>query len=141
METRLSEVADGIHQMTTYIAEANFGFLPYPHNAALPHTGSWAALDPATGAILWQTPDPSGSFDLGAVSTSNGVLYAGSMSGHMYALDGATGAVLKDLVGQGSSNAGPAIDDNGVVYWGNGYVRFGLGTRSTTFYAFSLGGR
>jgi polyvinyl alcohol dehydrogenase (cytochrome) len=63
------------------------------------------------------------------------------MSGHMYALDAATGAVLKDIVGQGSSNAGPAIDNDGVIYWGNGYARFGLGAPSTTFYALSLDGK
>jgi polyvinyl alcohol dehydrogenase (cytochrome) len=124
-----------------YVAEANSAFLPYDNNPSLPHTGSWAALDPATGAILWQTPDPSASFDTGPVSTSNGVVYAGSMSGHMYALNATTGAVLKDIVGQGSSNAGPAIDNNGVVYWGNGYARFGFGAPSTTFYAFSLDGK
>jgi polyvinyl alcohol dehydrogenase (cytochrome) len=124
-----------------YIAEANFDREAYPHNASLPHYGSFAALDPATGAILWQTADPSGGNDLGAVSVSNGVLYAGSMSGHMYALDAATGGVLKDLVGQGASNAGPAISNDGVVYWGNGYARFGLGAPSTTFYAFSINGK
>lgn len=124
-----------------YIAEANFGFKAYSQNAALPHTGSFAALDPATGAILWQTPDPSGSFDIGAVSVSNGVVYGGSMSGHMYAFDAAKGKVLRDITGQGSSNAGPAISDGGVVYWGNGYARFGLGSGSTTFYAFSLNGK
>jgi polyvinyl alcohol dehydrogenase (cytochrome) len=124
-----------------YVAEANAGFLEYPGNPSLPHTGSWAALDPATGAILWQTPDPSGSFDLGVVSTSNGVVYAGSMSGHMYALNGATGAVLNDIQGAGSSNAGPAIANDGTIYWGNGYARFFLGTGSTTFYAFSLNGK
>jgi polyvinyl alcohol dehydrogenase (cytochrome) len=124
-----------------YIAEANFARLAYPHDASLPHWGSFAALDPATGAILWQTPDPSGDSDLGAVSVSNGVLYGGSMSGHMYALDAANGKVLKDILGQGSSNAGPAISNDGVVYWGNGYGRFGLGAPSTTFYAFSLNGK
>lgn len=124
-----------------YVAEANFGGLPYANDASLPHTGSFAALDPATGQILWQTPDPSGSFDTGAVSTSNGVVYVGSMSGHMYALDAATGQVLRDIEGQGSSNAGPAISNQGVVYWGNGYARFGLGTPSTTFYAFSVDGK
>jgi polyvinyl alcohol dehydrogenase (cytochrome) len=124
-----------------YIAEANSAFLPYDNNPSLPHTGSWAALDPATGAILWQTADPSGSFDTGAVSISNGVLYAGSMSGHMYALNAATGTVLKDIVGQGSSNAGPAIDNDGIVYWGNGYARFGFGAPSTTLYALSLDGK
>ncbi|MBO0811779.1 MAG: PQQ-binding-like beta-propeller repeat protein [Microlunatus sp.] len=124
-----------------YIAEANSGRKAYPDRPDLPQTGSWAALDPATGKILWQKADPSGSTDTGAVSTSNGVVYAGSMSGHMYALNAATGDVLNDLQGAGSSNAGPAIDDDGVVYWGNGYTRFGQGTGSTTFYAFSLNGR
>ena len=75
------------------------------------------------------------------VSVSNGVVYGGSMSGHMYALDAATGAVLKDIEGEGSSNAGPAISNDGVVFWGNGYARFGLGAPSTTFYAFSLNGK
>ena len=90
-----------------YIAEANFDRVAYRAQREPAPLGSFAALDPATGAILWQTSDPSGGFDLGAVSTSNGVVYAGSMSGHMYALDAATGTVLKDILGQGSSNAGP----------------------------------
>jgi polyvinyl alcohol dehydrogenase (cytochrome) len=124
-----------------YVAEANYGQQAYPLNPNLPHTGSFAALDPATGKILWQTPDPSGGSDLGAVSVSNGVVFAGSMSGHMYALNAANGKVLKDLPGQGSSNAGPAIDNTGTVYWGNGYARFGLGTGSTSFYAFSVNGK
>lgn len=124
-----------------YVAEANNDHLPYPQDPDLANTGSFAALDPATGEILWQTADPSGGVDLGAVSTSNGLVFAGSMTGHMYVLNAATGAVLKDLVGQGSSNAGPAIDDSGTVYWGNGYGRFFLGTPSTTFYAFSVDGK
>jgi polyvinyl alcohol dehydrogenase (cytochrome) len=64
------------------------------------------------------------------------------MSGHMYALDAATGIVLTDLQGPGSSNAGAAVVD-GTVYWGNGYSRlpFPGFNPSTTFYAFSLRGR
>jgi polyvinyl alcohol dehydrogenase (cytochrome) len=124
-----------------YIAEANFDRKAYDHDANLPHYGSVAALDPATGQILWQRPDPHGDAMLGAVSVSNGVVYAGSMSGHMYAINAANGKVLRDLPGQGSSNAGPAIDNAGTVYWGNGYARFGLGTPSTTFYAFSVNGK
>ncbi|EWT03181.1 polyvinylalcohol dehydrogenase [Intrasporangium oryzae NRRL B-24470] len=124
-----------------YVAEANWNRQPYPNGSTLPAYGSFAALDPASGQVLWQVPDPSADSPLGAVSVSNGVLYGGSMSGHMYAFDAATGAILKDLVGEGSSNAGPAISNQGVVYWGNGYGRFGLGTPSTTFYAFSIKGK
>ena len=68
-------------------------------------------------------------------------MFAGSMSGHMYAFDGATGEILWDFVGEGSSNAAPAIVD-GTLFWGNGYNnRFISRAGSTTFYAFSVGGR
>jgi polyvinyl alcohol dehydrogenase (cytochrome) len=121
-----------------YVAEADSDSVAYtPEGSAQSITyGSWAALDPATGAILWQTPDPSGGTDTGAVSSADGVVYAESMTGHMYALSGATGQVLWSFTGAGSSIAGPAIVD-GVVYWGNGYAAYG-GTGSTTFYAFHL---
>jgi len=39
-----------------------------------------------------------------------------------------------------SVNAGPAIVD-GTVYWGSGYNGLGLGSGSTKFYAFRVGGR
>jgi polyvinyl alcohol dehydrogenase (cytochrome) len=75
------------------------------------------------------------------VSVSNGVVYGGSLTGHMNAFNAESGQVLWDYLGQGASNAGPAIANNGSVYWGNGYGRFGLGAPSTTFYAFSLEGK
>jgi polyvinyl alcohol dehydrogenase (cytochrome) len=125
-----------------YVAEANLYGIPYtPAGSTTPITGgSWAALNPATGKIEWQTPDPLGNVDTGAVSSANGVVYAGSLSGHMYAMNAATGQILWDFTGQGSSVSGAAIVD-GVVYWGNGYSHLGpgLGTASTTFYAFKLG--
>lgn len=124
-----------------YVAIANANHLPYPNRPDLGNAGSFAALDPATGAILWQVKDPNPFTDLGAVSVSNDVVYAGSMSGHMYALDAATGTIGWDYLGVGSSNAGPAIDNDGAVYWGNGYEHFGLGTPGHTFYAFSRNGK
>ncbi len=100
-------------------------------------SGSFTAVDPGTGKILWQTADPTGSEDQGALSVANGVLYGGSMDGHMYAMDAATGAVLWSFQGIGASNAGPSVV-NGVVYWGNGYSNFHEGKGSTTVYAFSV---
>src|SRR4029079_19035209 len=41
--------------------------------------GSWAALDPDTGKIIWQTGDPVGAYDLAPVSSANAVVYASSM--------------------------------------------------------------
>jgi polyvinyl alcohol dehydrogenase (cytochrome) len=117
-----------------YVAIANNAHKTYQlagtgetHNA-----GSWAALDSATGKILWQVKvpglDPSnpsfGAMGLGAVSAANGVVYGGSMSGEMVALDGATGTILKSFPTNGSVICGPSIV-NGVVYWGSGYGRGG----------------
>jgi polyvinyl alcohol dehydrogenase (cytochrome) len=99
--------------------------------------GSFAALDPQTGKFIWQIADPTGAEDQGALTVANGVLYGGSMDGHMYAIDAATGRVLWSYQGEGASNAGPAVA-GGTVYWGNGYSLFGEGKGSTTFYAFSL---
>jgi polyvinyl alcohol dehydrogenase (cytochrome) len=111
--------------------------------------GSWAALNPATGAILWQVPDPGWStvhpgthaLSLGPVTVANGVVYVASMSGYMYALNAATGATLWSFLAPGSVNAAPAVV-NGTLYWGTGYHNFPVGnpagTASNTFYAFSL---
>ena len=110
--------------------------------------GSWAALDPSTGEILWQVPDPrwtidpGGASDLAALTVANGVLYAGSMSHageQMYALDATNGSVLWRFAAGGSVVAGPAVVD-GVVYWGSGYARTG-GVGNNKFYAFSVDGK
>jgi polyvinyl alcohol dehydrogenase (cytochrome) len=126
-----------------YVAEANSMLLPHtlPDGRTI-RSGSFAALDPPTGRILWQVPDPSGdgNIDIAAVTTANGVLYASSMSGRMFALNAATGEVLWDFQGEAASAAGPAVVD-GTVYWGNGYPNRGqlppVPTPST-FYAFSV---
>ena len=119
--------------------------------------GSWAALDPATGKILWQTADPQvetvpdfsgsvGVWDLAPVTVANGVLYASSMAKdpsqkQMFALDAKTGRILWEFGAGSSVNAGPAVVD-GSVYWGTGYSRSGVeGSGNNKFYAFSLDGR
>jgi polyvinyl alcohol dehydrogenase (cytochrome) len=101
--------------------------------------GSWAALDPSSGRILWQTPDPQGAADLAALTVANGVLYAGSMAhtgNQMYALHAATGRILWQYAAGGSVVSGPAVVD-GTVFWGSGYARTG-GVGNDQFYAFSV---
>jgi polyvinyl alcohol dehydrogenase (cytochrome) len=122
-----------------YVPISNAGKVPYtlaPHGATITW-GSWAALNPSTGQILWQTADPTpGAFDPGAPSAANGVVYVGSTSGHMYALDATSGKILWDFNSGGSVIDGPAIVD-GVVYWGSGYKRQS-GLANNKLYAFSL---
>jgi polyvinyl alcohol dehydrogenase (cytochrome) len=122
-----------------YVAVTNNEHFNYALASGQTITGSaWNAIDPSTGKILWQTPDPTQgtNFNFGSVSAANGVMYAGSLDGHMYAFDAASGKILWNYQVGGSVLGGPAIV-NGVVYWGSGYARGG-GTGNNQFYAFAL---
>ena len=112
--------------------------------------GSWAALNAATGEIVWQVPDPGlntvnptlPADSLGPVTVANGVVYAASMSGAMYAFDASSGATRWTYQAAGSVNAAPSVYD-GVLYWGSGYHNFPvkpIGTASNAFYSFALPG-
>jgi polyvinyl alcohol dehydrogenase (cytochrome) len=113
--------------------------------------GSWAALNAATGEIVWQVPDPGldpikigkPSMALGPVTVANGVLYCADTAGLMFALDAGSGNTLWTFQAAGSVNAAPAVM-NGMLFWGSGYHNFPatqpLGTASNEFYSFSLPG-
>jgi polyvinyl alcohol dehydrogenase (cytochrome) len=102
--------------------------------------GFWAALDAATGNILWKTPDPQGALDVGALTVGNGVVYAGSLAPqgeNMYALDAATGVPKWRFASGGSVAGGPSIVD-GALYWGSGYRIGGIDGSNHKLYAFGL---
>lgn len=109
--------------------------------------GSWAALNPQTGAFDWQTAVPGNYAALGPVSEAGGVMYGGSMDPSatgpdMFALDASTGKILWSFAAGSSVNAAPAIVD-GTLYWGAGYAHLGPFlpfTGNNKFYAFSLNG-
>ena len=120
-----------------YVAISNSSHIPTKlMNGQMVTGGIWNALDPATGNILWQTGDPDNVSDYGAVSEANGVVYAGSLSGKMFALDAQTGKILWTYTTAGSVIDGPSIV-NGVLYWGSGYNRVG-GTGNNKLYAFTV---
>lgn len=125
-----------------YVAIANLYGIPYSAGSA----GSWAALDPATGAILWQVADPNGAIDLGPLAVANSVVYAPSMAGSanapsMFALDAATGNILWSYAA-GSSVIAGATPVNNDLYWGSGYTHLPLPgfTGNNKFYAFTPNG-
>ncbi len=122
-----------------YVAISNSDSLPYTLTSGQKITwGAWTALDVATGKIIWQTPDPTtGGSDRSSVSVANGVMYAGSYTGQMYALDAQTGKVLWSFASGGSVIDGPSIVD-GSLYWGSGYQEIAPGTGNNKLYAFSL---
>ena len=113
--------------------------------------GSWAALDTATGTILWQTATPGicqspieplgGCMALGPATVGNGIVYVGSIDPNpsdptMFALNAATGQILWSFAAGSQVNAAPAIVGDS-LYWGSGY-RFG--SSNNKLYAFVLPG-
>ena len=94
-----------------YVPISNVRYVPYalqPGGAQV-NGGSWAALNPSTGQILWQTATPGscspavsgyeqGCRALGPASVANGVVFVGSMDVNpqnptMFALSAITGEV------------------------------------------------
>jgi outer membrane protein assembly factor BamB len=111
--------------------------------------GSWAALNAATGAFIWQVADPgldpikigAPALAVGPVTTANGVVYVADTAGLMFALNASSGYTLWSFQAPGSVNNAPAII-NGTLYWGTGYHNFPAGapygTASNEFYSFGL---
>lgn len=129
-----------------YTAVNDGDHIPYtlgPGNVVTTNAGSWAALDPATGKIIWQIPatgqnplNPSfGAGAQGQVSAANGVVYAGSLSGDMVAIEATSGKILWKFASGGSVVCGPSIV-NGSLYWGSGYRR--SGTPNNKLYSFTV---
>jgi polyvinyl alcohol dehydrogenase (cytochrome) len=114
--------------------------------------GSMFALDPLTGNVLWQTPNPADGCTTGgaaahpelcslahgpAVTTSPGLVFEGSNDGKLRAYSATTGRVLwtydtirdftgvNGLPGRGGSisgGGGGAVVSNGMVYVQSGYL-------------------
>lgn len=126
-----------------YVTIANLYGLPNGSGSG----GSWAALDPATGAILWQTSEPGNAVVLGPATVADGIVYVSSLDGSptaqtMVALNAATGVKLWGYSPGSSVNAGATIV-NGIVYWGSGYEHLGIPgyTTNNKFFAFSVNGQ
>jgi polyvinyl alcohol dehydrogenase (cytochrome) len=127
-----------------YVAISNRERIGY----AAGNAGSWAALNPANGEILWQVPDPYGAIDVGPVTVANGVVYVPSTAGlasdkNMIALNAANGKTLWSYASE-TTTIGGAVVVNGVVYWGTGYSHLpipGFTGGSKAFYAFSIDGK
>jgi len=129
-----------------YVAINNNNHTSYtlaPGNTETWNAGSWAALDAASGKILWQVKVPGidpiqttfGAGGRGPLASSPGLVYAGSMSGAMAVLDAETGKTLWSFDAGGSVSSAPAVVD-GAVYWGAGYSRFNFGTGVHKLYKF-----
>ncbi|VWX62611.1 Pyrrolo-quinoline quinone [Burkholderiales bacterium 8X] len=128
-----------------YVAVANSGPTsagqnPLPwrlKDGSVTTAGGWAALDAASGDVLWTTKDPRGSRAEGPVSAAADVVFGCNMdaaSGTFYALDARTGAPLWSFASGGACTAGASIA-GGMVFWGSGMFN---GAGPKRFFAFGL---
>ncbi|GAB2831105.1 outer membrane protein assembly factor BamB family protein [Lentzea nigeriaca] len=112
--------------------------------------GKLLAVDPATGAVLWETPAPADGCSTGGaagqpgcapahgvpVSSTPGVVWLGAQDGKFRAYDAKTGKILwtydtvqdtqgvNGVIGRGGVIAGPgsgAVVSNGMVYVHSGH--------------------
>ena len=88
------------------------------------HDGHVLALDPATGARLWDFA--TGDSVLAAPSVDSGRVYAGSFDKHVYALDAASGRLLWKRDTQGAVVSTPAVAGDLVVVGNRCYDLLGL---------------
>ncbi len=127
-----------------YTANPNSNHIPFtPLGSTSPTTeGVWSGIDAVTGQLLWQTPNPEagspfGGGSSGPVTTANGVVFGCTLddTGHMYALNGATGQILWSFESGGGCLSGAAISE-GRLFWGSGYTTFS--TFNNKLYSFGL---
>lgn len=127
-----------------YVPVSNSGRSSFTLPGGLATTGgAWAALNNRTGKIIWQIAasgtDPGGlpARAFAPPLVVNGVVFFGSTSGDLVALNAATGAQIFRFTAQGSVFSAPAIA-GGVVVFGSGYAHFSLGTAGGTLYALGV---
>jgi len=128
-----------------------------PHNRA---DGSLNAVDVATGKLLWRWADPpevckdrpKGCFNAltAPVTAMPGVVFEGSLDGHVRAFNAKTGSVMWDfdavrdftglngMVGRGGSISYAGVTlATGFAYQTTGYCAFGSGMAGNVFIAFA----
>ncbi|HMJ12065.1 MAG TPA: PQQ-binding-like beta-propeller repeat protein, partial [Polyangiaceae bacterium] len=114
-----------------YNGESNPNTTPKP----TPGTAVLAALDPGTGAVLWERQLPAWSW--APITIANGVGFV-AYETQLQAFDVRTGTKLFNYKAPGTITSAPAVA-NGAVYFGSGLSYYG-GHPGQTLQALSLGG-
>jgi outer membrane protein assembly factor BamB len=88
-----------------------------PGGVAVASNGGDLATATANGSWLWNFA-PAGGFR-GELAVANGVVYAGSASGGIYALDAGTGSVIWRVPSSAAVTSGPSVSATGLVFFGS----------------------
>ena len=88
-----------------------------PGGVAVASNGGDLAAATANGSWLWNFA-PAGGFR-GELAVANGVVYAGSATGGIYALDAGTGSVIWRVPSSAAVTSGPSVSGTGLVFFGS----------------------
>jgi alcohol dehydrogenase (cytochrome c) len=82
-------------------------------DAVFKATGEMVAVNQDTGKLEWDTRLPSSPY--GAAAVTNNVVFTTTFHGDLYALNAATGAILREIPLSAGTNAPVAIDGDYVI--------------------------
>jgi outer membrane protein assembly factor BamB len=83
-------------------------------DASIPKaTGEMVAVNQDTGKLEWDAKLPSSPY--GAAAVTNNVVFTTTYSGHLYAFNATTGAILLNTPLSAGSNAPVAVDGDYVI--------------------------
>ncbi len=106
--------------------------------------GAWGAINARTGKLAWQIPTVGPALDYpsiggdapGALTAHNNIIFGGSTSGTMVAMDN-TGFIFWQYNSGAVIQSGPSIFNEN-VYWGVGYLTPSVANPICGVYAFSF---
>ncbi len=88
-----------------------------PDGVVVASPGGAVTLLASDGAVVWKFT-PAGGFS-GSVAYADEVVYAGSLSGELYAIDGRAGTPIWHVSTAGPVVAGPAVSASGTIFFGS----------------------
>jgi len=142
-----TEVGEGGKLGGIEFGDATDGERVYAAVSAFPNRkspGCVAALDGATGKIIWKTNAPDGGANFGPITVTgtgdNRLVFGGTNRNFIRAYDAKDGKVLWEFDTGGAVGGGPTVVD-GVVYVGSGYQFLRVGKPNKKLYAFSIDGK
>lgn len=91
-----------------------------PDGVVVASAGGQVVLLASDGAVVWKF-NPAGGFS-GSVAYADDVVYAGSMSGALFAIDLRSGNPVWHVSTAGPVVAGPAVSPSGTIFFGSNAV-------------------
>jgi outer membrane protein assembly factor BamB len=112
----LIAVSDGERLWSLPVGNPSRGVI-IPGGVAVASNGGDLVTATANGSSLWNFA-PEGGFS-GELAVANGVVYAGSATGGVYALDASTGSIIWRVPSGAAVTSGPSVSGTGLIFFGS----------------------